>query len=229
MPELKYDNYATLSFDCYGTLIDWENGILGYLQPLLATRDAHVIDEWILEFHAAIEPELQARGGTYRDVLGGIVAALGKRLGFVPSDEDMEGLSSSIEYWQPFPDTVAALDDLAQHFDLIALSNIDDDLFELSIRSLRGQSQRSPFREVITAQQIGTYKPDPRMFEALKKRAKGPILHVAQSRFHDIVPATAAGLDTVWIDRTSLGATRPVDASPTWTFASLQAFAAAWK
>lgn len=229
MPELRYDNYATLSFDCYGTLIDWENGILGYLQPLLATRDAHVIDEWILEFHAEMEPELQARGGSYREVLGGVVAALGNRLGFVASDDDMDGLSRSIEYWLPFPDTVAALEQLSQRFDLIALSNIDDELFRLSNRALTGHSDRSPFKDLISAQQIGAYKPDPRMFESLRKHAKGPILHVAQSRFHDIVPATAAGLDTVWIDRPNLGAARVVEANPTWTFPSLEAFAAAWK
>ncbi|MCB1683362.1 MAG: HAD-IA family hydrolase, partial [Pseudomonadales bacterium] len=213
-----------LSFDCYGTLIDWENGLLGYLRPLLETRDAHVIDEWLLEFHAEAEPRLQAQGGSYRDVLGGVVAALGTRLGFVPSDDDMEGLARSIEYWQPFSDTTAALGSLAKHFDLVALSNIDDDLFAHSARAMG-----DPFARVITAQQVGAYKPDPRMFKALRKQVQGPILHVAQSRFHDILPAAAAGLDTVWIDRPSLGATRVVEAKPTWTFPSLQDFAAAWQ
>ena len=84
-----------------------------------------------------------------------------------------------------------------------------------------------PFQHVVTAGQVGVYKPAPEMFAAALQRVEGPVLHVAQSRFHDIVPATAAGLDTVWIDRPSLGAARAVDAAPTWTFTSLAEFAAA--
>ena len=76
---------------------------------------------------------------------------------------------------------------------------------------------------------MGAYKPDPKMFEALLNQAEGPVLHVAQSRYHDILPATAAGLDTVWINRPSMGAAQPVEATPTWTFDSLADFTAAWK
>jgi FMN phosphatase YigB (HAD superfamily) len=86
----------------------------------------------------------------------------------------------------------------------------------------------NPFSRLISAEQVGAYKPDPRMFDALLAQAEGPVLHVAQSRFHDIVPATAAGIDTVWINRPSAGAARSVDAQPTWTFDSLAEFTAAW-
>lgn len=224
-PEKKLDRtrYRTLSFDCYGTLIDWESGIIGYLQPLLESVDAHVIDEWVLAFYGEMEPEVQAEGGSYRSVLARVLERFGKRLGFTPGEDDLAGFAGSIEYWQPFPDTVESLRQLSRDFELIALSNIDDDLFAMSARAMG-----NPFRQLISAQQVGAYKPDPKMFEALLASAQGPVLHVAQSRFHDIVPATAAGLDTVWIDRPSLGATRQVEATPTWTFSSLAEFADAW-
>jgi 2-haloacid dehalogenase len=222
-PKLKRDNYKTLSFDCYGTLVDWENGILGYLQPLLESFDVHVIDEWVLEYYGEVEPQVQSQGGSYRSVLARVLEKFGGRLAFSPSEEDQAGFADSIEYWQPFPDTGPALANLKQDFELVALSNIDDDLFAYSARAM-GQ----PFDRIITAQQVGAYKPDPRMFEALINEAEGPILHVAQSRYHDIAPAGEMGLDTVWINRPSLGAAREVDAEPTWTFASLAEFAAAW-
>lgn len=222
--KLERKNYRTLSFDCYGTLIDWENGILGYLQPLFESVDVHVIDQWVLEFFAEAEPEVQAKGGSYGSVLAGVLARYATRLGFTASEEDLAGFARSIEYWQPFPDTVASLATLARDFELIALSNIDDDLFAFSAAAMG-----NPFSSLISAQQVGAYKPDPRMFEALLEQAEGPILHVAQSRFHDIVPATAMGLDTVWIDRPSAGAARSVDAEPTWTFSSLAEFTAAWQ
>ncbi|MGE0622396.1 MAG: HAD-IA family hydrolase [Pseudomonadales bacterium] len=220
---LDRKHYRTLSFDCYGTLIDWESGILGYLQPLLESVDAHVIDEWVLAFYAEVEPAVQAEGGSYRSVLSRVLERFGKRLGFTPGEDDLAGFAASIEYWQPFADTVDALKRLSGDFDLIALSNIDDDLFAMSARAMG-----NPFKWLISAQQVGAYKPDPRMFQALLDTAQGPVLHVAQSRFHDIVPATAAGLDTVWINRPSLGATLKADAAPTWTFSSLAEFADAW-
>ena len=223
MPELNKNNYKTLSFDCYGTLIDWENGILGYLQPLLESFDVHVIDEWVLELYSELEPEEQASGGSYREVLSRVLERFGTRLAFTPSDELLAAFPASIEYWQPFPDTVGAMKRLARDFDLVALSNVDDDLFEYSNALLD-----RPFSGIITAERVGAYKPDKRMFETLLAETEGPNLHVAQSRFHDIVPATAIGLDTVWINRPSLGAAKAIDAEPTWTFESLAEFVAAW-
>jgi len=214
--KLDRNNYRTLSFDCYGTLIDWESGLLDYLQPLLQSVDAHVIDEWVLDFYGQTEPEVQAEGGSYRSVLIRVLERFGRRLGFTPGEDDLAGFPDSIEYWRPFPDTVEALGRLASEFELIALSNIDDDLFAMSARAMG-----NPCSRLISAERVGAYKPDPRMFEALLATAEGPVLHVAQSRFHDIIPATAAGLDTVWINRPSRGATRETEATPTWTFSSL--------
>lgn len=223
MNDLTTANYKSLSFDCYGTLIDWENGILDFIRPLLESYDVHVIDEWILEFFAEHEPVFQAQGGSYRSVLSNILAALGTRLAFSPDANSLAAFADSMEQWQPFPDSVDALASLRKNFELVALSNIDDDLFAASAKQLN-----DPFSHIITAEQVGAYKPDRQMFDALLKRAKGPILHVAQSRYHDILPATQLGLDTVWINRPNLGAAKVVDANPTWTFDSMAEFAAAW-
>lgn len=220
MSQIDKSSYRTLSFDCYGTLIDWENGLLGYLQPLLESVDVHVLDSWVLELFAEQEPLAQAEGGSYRSVLGQVLRAFARRLAFTANDEMENDFAESMEYWLPFDDTVAELRRLAQQFELVIVSNVDEALFEHSARQLP-----VPFAHVITAEETGVYKPDPAMFDTLVARAQGPVLHVAQSRFHDIVPAAAAGLDTVWIDRPGTGAARPVDASPKWTFTSLAAFA----
>ena len=106
MTQLDKSHYKTLSFDCYGTLIDWERGILDYLQPLLASYDVHVIDEWVLEYFAALEPRFQAEGGSYRTVLSRILDQFGRRLGFVANAEEQAAFGASVERWQPFPDTV---------------------------------------------------------------------------------------------------------------------------
>ena len=215
-------NYRTLTFDCYGTLIDWETGILAYLKPLFESYDVHVIDEFVLECYSRYEPQAQAEGGSYRTVLARVLQRFGERLAFTPKDIDLEGFSCNIEQWPPFPDTVESLKALAEHFELAVVSNIDDDLFAMSAKSLE-----VPFQHVVTAGRVGVYKPAPEMFAAALRKVQSPVLHVAQSRFHDILPATAAGLDTVWIDRPSLGAAKPVDAQPTWTFTSLAEFAGA--
>ena len=222
MTEISAQDYATLTFDCYGTLIDWEAGITDYLQPLLAHYDVHVIDEFLLEAFAELEPQLQAEGGSYREVLARLLQRLGERLAFQPKPEELAGFAESIARWPAFEDSVAALEVLAGHFELAVVSNIDDDLFEHSAKRLQVH-----FAHVVTAQQAQAYKPDPKVFDLALSRVKGPVLHVAQSRFHDIIPAAAAGLDTVWINRPSKGAAKPVEASPTWTFTSMAEFAAA--
>lgn len=222
MTEIDASKYATLTFDCYGTLIDWESGITGYLQPLLARYDVHVIDEFLLEAFAELEPQLQAEGGAYREVLARLLQRLGERLAFQPKPEELAGFAGSIAHWPAFDDTVEALAALAGHFELAVVSNIDDDLFAHSAKLLQ-----APFAHVVTAQQAQAYKPNPKVFELALSQVKAPVLHVAQSRFHDIVPATAAGLDTVWINRPSKGAAKPVEASPSWTFTSMAEFAAA--
>ena len=123
MTEIDPGNYKTLSFDVYGTLIDWENGILGYLQPLLESYDVHVIDTWVLEQFAEMEPQIQGDGGSYRQVLARILERFANRLAFIPGEDALAGFPNSIEYWQPFADTVPALQALGEKFELVVLSN----------------------------------------------------------------------------------------------------------
>ena len=210
-------DYDTLTFDCYGTLIDWGGGLVDFLQPVLLQRDAHVIDDFLLEFFAATEPQAQIDGRRYADVLREVMRRLGARLGFTPDAALLDAFAASPADWQPFPDTVESLQRLAERFDLVVISNIDNSLFAASEKRL-GVS----FKHVITAQDVGVYKPDRRMFDAAFATLGGPqrVLHVAQSLFHDIAPAAELGLDTVWIRR-DRNAAKPVAANPTWTFDSL--------
>ena len=210
------DAYDALTFDCYGTLVDWGRGLLDFLQPVLLQRDAHVIDDFLLEFFAANEPVAQVDGRRYADVLREVLRRLGERLGFTPDAALLDAFAASPSDWQPFPDTVESLRRLAEHFDLVVVSNIDNSLFAVTQKRL-GVS----FKHVITAQEVGAYKPDRRMFEAaLAAVGSARVLHVAQSTYHDIAPASELGLDTAWIRRDG-NAAKAVDVKPTWTFESL--------
>ena len=211
------DAYDTLTFDCYGTLIDWGAGLVDFLQPVLLEHDVHVVDDFLLEFFAAAEPQAQMDGRCYADVLRDVLRRLGARLGFTPDATLLDAFAASPADWRPFPDTVESLRRLAERFCLVVVSNIDNDLFAATQQRLDVS-----FKHVITAQDVGTYKPDRRMFDAALAAVGGPagVLHVAQSLFHDIAPASALGLDTVWIRR-DRNAAKPVAAEPTWTFDSL--------
>lgn len=223
MANPKANDYDALTFDCYGTLIDWGAGLVSHLQPLLLERDAHVIDDFLLDFFADVEPEIQADGVLYSDVLREVLRRLGSRLGFTPSDDVLDAFAASVVDWPAFPDTVPALERLGEHFDLVVVSNVDNALFV-------GTAERLgvDFKHVITAEDVGAYKPDRRMFDQARQvLGDARILHVAQSVYHDIEPATALGLPTVWIRR-DRNAARPGGhgaATPTWSFDSLGEFA----
>ena len=223
MADPNAGDYDVLTLDCYGTLIDWGAGIVGHLQPLLLERDAHVIDDFLLEFFAETEPEIQQDGVAYADVLREILRRLGDRLAFSPTDAMLDAFAGSAGDWAPFPDTVEALARLGERVDLAVVSNVDNAIFARTAAKLGAE-----FKHVITAEDVGAYKPDPRMFDAARRAVDGArVLHVAQSLYHDIAPASSLGLDTVWIQRGN-NAARRVRASPTWTFDSLAAFADAF-
>ena len=214
---MDFNSYDVLSFDCYGTLIDWESGILAALGPVLAAHDVHLSDAEVLELFAEIEPEAQAgRFVIYREVLRKVMRELGSRLGFVPSPAEMDRLADSLGSWMPFPDSVEALQSLQRTFKLAVITNMDDDLFALSAARLNVR-----FDWVITSQQSGSYKPSPSnfrlAFETIGARPE-TMLHVAQSLYHDIVPAKALGLRTVWVNRRrgqeGSGATRSATGEP---------------
>ena len=214
------NDYDVLTFDCYGTLIDWGAGMVDFLQPLLLAHDAHVVDDFLLEFFADKEPQAQKDGRPYREVLADVLTQLGERLAFTPSEEALAGFADSVGEWPVFGDTVASLRRLAERFDLAVISNVDNALFARTAERLE-----VPFRLVVTAEDVGVYKPDRRMFDAARKSlGDARILHVAQSPFHDIEPAAALGLDTAWIQR-ERGAARRVDVAPNWRYGSLAEFA----
>jgi 2-haloacid dehalogenase len=214
---LDFDRYTYLTFDCYGTLIDWERGILAALRPVLDRHGIAIADDAALELYGELESAVETGPYLpYRELLATVMDGFGERLGFVPSADERAALAVSVGDWPPFPDTVEALRALADRFQLVILSNIDDDLFALSARHFG-----VAFAAVVTAQQVGSYKPDPRNFDALLARldtAPDRVLHVAQSLFHDIAPANALGLTTVWVnrrhDRPGSGATPPATAHP---------------
>lgn len=214
-------DYDALTFDCYGTLIDWGKGLVDHLQPLLLRQDAHVIDDFVLEFFAEAEPHAQTPGKRYADVLREVLKQLGARLGFTPTADMLDAFAASPGEWPPFPDTARTLQRLGERFELAIVSNIDNALFAKTAQKLGGVV----FKHVVTAQDVGVYKPDPRMFEAAREAlGDARVLHVAQSAYHDIVPAAALGLDTALIDRAN-NAARRADTVPTWRFDSLTAFA----
>jgi 2-haloacid dehalogenase len=233
MTDLDYSAFDALTFDCYGTLIDWEAGILAGLRPILAAHETEASDETLLEAYAAAEARLEAGHYLpYRTILAASSRAIGKELGFEVTDDEAAAFGDSVGAWPAFDDSTRSLKILRRRFRLGVLTNCDDELFAASNRRLGVD-----FDWVLTAQQLGAYKPNPHNFEALRERlhrdgiAAARILHVAQSLYHDHAPAKRLGFHTVWIDRRhdrpGGGATPPSDARPDATFPSMAAFAAA--
>jgi 2-haloacid dehalogenase len=214
---MDFRRFHCLTFDCYGTLVDWETGLFGALRPVLAAHGVKIDDAKLLEHYAELEAHAEAgEYKRYRDVLREVVLGLGKRLAFTPTPAEADALADSIPQWLPFPDTVAALRRLHKKYQLAIISNIDDDLFAHTARRLE-----VPFDHVITAEQARSYKPSRRNFELAIERIGLPpeqILHVAQSIFHDVVPASSLGFATVWVNRPSpragAGATPAAKARP---------------
>lgn len=197
---LDLSRFDWMSFDCYGTLIDWESGILGYLQPLLQSKSCKISDAEILNLYSKFEPREQSeKYRTYREVLASVVRDFAEQQRFEVNDAEAAGLADSIRDWQPFADTVSGLRQLRSRYKLAILSNIDDDLFAHSARRLE-----APFDVVVTAQQAGSYKPAHRNFELLLERTGVPrdrLLHVAESLYHDVGPARELGIASVWVNR----------------------------
>ena len=228
MSSVDFTTYDALTFDCYGTLIDWETGLLNALKPVLAAHAIEQDDETLLEAYARHEAALEAGPYLiYRDVLAGSVRKLSERLGFSPSDEELKAFSGSVVDWPAFDDSAGALQQLKKRFRLGVITNCDDDLFAASSRRLGVE-----FDWIITAQQAQSYKPNLRGFELAFERIDVPrkrILHVAQSVFHDHVPAKQIGMTTVWIDRRAgrkgFGATPPANGQPDLTLPNMRTFA----
>ena len=199
--KLKSD-YQVITFDCYGTLIDWESGIFSVLRPILEAHGRKVTDDKILELYGEFEAGAeQGEYQPYREVLAQVVHSFGQRLGFTPSLEEEKSLAGSLRNWKPWPDTVAALRELKKRFRIAILSNIDDDLFAPTGRRLQVK-----FDDVITAEQAQCYKPCIQLFRLALERLGVPaeqVLHVGQSVYHDVEPARSLGMGSVWVNRPS--------------------------
>jgi 2-haloacid dehalogenase len=227
---LDYGKFEALTFDCYGTLIDWEAGIGAGLRAALGTRGFTADDDELLESYARHEAALEALPyRRYRLILGDAMRAVLAGYGVEPGDDEVAAFGASVGEWPAFSDSADALRVLAERFRLGVITNCDDDLFAASNRRLG-----LAFDWVVSAEQAGSYKPDERNFLLAYERIGLPrdrILHVAQSLFHDHVPAKALGMSTVWIDRRhgrpGAGATPPAKATPDATYPDMASFAEA--
>jgi 2-haloacid dehalogenase len=230
MAAIDYAAFDVLTFDCYGTLIDWEAGIAAGLGAVTRAHGVDVPDEELLTAYARHEAGLEAGPYLrYRDVLAQGCRAVCADLDVMPGDEEVAAFAGSVGEWPAFADSAGALAALARRYRLAIITNCDDDLFAASNRRLGVR-----FDWVITAQQARSYKPSHRNFELAFERIGRPrdrILHVAQSLFHDHVPAAELGLTSVWINRRAgregSGATPPAAASPDATFPDMASFAEA--
>jgi 2-haloacid dehalogenase len=227
---LDFSRFELLTFDCYGTLINWEQGILGCLHRIFKAHGKKIDDATVLQLYGDFEAGAE-RGEfrSYREVLNSVVREFGKQFGFEPSTQEVRSLAESLKDWTPWPDTVEALRLLASRFQLAILSNVDDDLFAATRPQLAVE-----FSQIITAQQAQAYKPALKIFELALSRVGVPahrVLHVGQSIYHDVIPAQSLGLATVWVNRPSarggVGAVKAAEAHPDLQVASLAELAAA--
>lgn len=225
---LSFDRFEALTFDCYGTLIDWETGIWQALQPALTGHQITIAKDTALELYGELESDAERDVyHDYKTVLCMVLEGLGSRLGFTPTPAELRRFSESVKDWPAFSDSAYALQALKKKYKLAIISNIDDDLFAFSARRLQ-----VPFDWVITANQARSYKPSLKHFHLAFERLSLPkdkILHVAQSIYHDIAPAKSLGLATVWVNRrhaqAGFGATPPAQAQPDLEVPDLQTLA----
>jgi 2-haloalkanoic acid dehalogenase type II len=191
--------YDIVTFDCYGTLVDWEGGIARAFVQAAAADGVSLTPASVVDAYLAVEPEVeQATYRPYRDVLTETARRVAPKLDWRLDPSRAGFLADSLAGWPPFPDTNRALERLvAGGYRLGILSNIDDDLLAATRRQLT-----VPFEFCITAQQVGAYKPAPPHFERARQRIGGARwLHAAQSYFHDVTPARALGIPVAWINR----------------------------
>lgn len=212
---LDGDQFEWLSFDCYGTLVDWESGICDSVSNVLIRRGIQSSAPEILAMFSEIEPQVQARPGylRYRDVSHEVMQSIGTKLNLAFSDDELDSLAESLPNWPIFPDVIEALKTLKERYKLAVISNVDDDLFASTAKALNVD-----FDLVVTAQQAQSYKPDLHNFNVASTRMKVDKqnwLHVAESLYHDISPANQLGIKSVWVNRPNRGGgTLPTDAVP---------------
>ena len=219
---MKLTDFDTLTFDCYGTLIDWETGIAAALGPLAARVGSSISPDERIAAFGRHEHEVQARtpDALYPEILAGVHAAIAREWGVDPDPDLARAFGASVPDWPAFPDSAEALRYLKRHCRLVILSNVHRTGFAASNEKLEVE-----FDAIYTAQDIGSYKPDPRNFQYMLEHlerdfgvARSGILHTAESLFHDCATARSLGLATAWIHRRAaaggFGATRAVEEQP---------------
>ena len=236
---MKLSDFKALTFDCYGTLIDWEPTMLAHLQPWVKRHGIAMSDTALLETYSKGEHALETANPKmlYPDVLANGHKQLAKTLNIPVDEKAARAFGDSIGDWPPFDDSIEALTYLKKHYKLVILSNVNDAGVAKSAAKMG-----NPFDAIITAEQVGSYKPVHNHFHEGFKRLKAmgvernQILHTAQSLFHDHVPANELGLNNAWIDRRAKrgggsGATVPVAQMPKldFRFESMADFVAAHK
>ena len=224
---LDFDRYEWLSFDCYGTLVDWETGISNAVAAALEPHGVSSTPAEILALFADAEPKAQTGQGylEYRRALREVMALMGAELGIRFSESELGCLADSLPNWPVFPDAADALNTLQSRYRLAIISNVDDDLFAGSARALGVE-----FDAVVTSQQVRAYKPDLSGFDAALERmgcAREQWLHIGESLYHDIGPANRMGIASVWVNRPDRGGgTRHTDATPDLVVSDLAELAA---
>lgn len=220
---MKLMDYRAMTFDVYGTLIDWETGMINGLKPLTKQVPGSLSRNEILEAHAHYESSTQRQTPSkiYFDLLAVVYKRLAEEWGVSVTWEECQTYGRSVEDWPAFEDSVDSLKYLREHFKLVVLSNVDNTSFAHSNRKLQ-----DPFHMVYTAEDVGSYKPSPQNFEYMLENLerlgiqKHEILHTAESMFHDHAPANVFGLDNCWIyrrhDKEGFGATMNPGDMPTY-------------
>jgi 2-haloacid dehalogenase len=201
---MRLTDFSALTFDCYGTLIDWETGILAALRPWTAAHRVEVGDEELLAAFGRAESSREASDPTapYPRILAGVLEDLADELGTTASPEEAAAFGNSVKDWPAFPDSPDALAYLKRHYKLVIVSNVDRASFRHSNARLG-----VTFDAVVTAEDAAAYKPAPNHFHLALARlaemgvAQDQVLHVAQSLYHDHVPAKRLGLRTMWVNR----------------------------
>ena len=212
---MNWTAIGALMFDCYGTLIDWESGLLAALRPWVRRNGLSMSDEALLNAYADLEAAAEEASPSrlYPEILQTVLRGIAARIDARVTAEELEGFGMSVADWPAFDDSPTALRYLQRHYRLVIVSNVDRASFAHSQAKLGVE-----FDAVITAEDVGSYKPNPRHFECALDRLRemgvprDRVLHVAQSLYHDHVPAKRLGLPTVWINRRATrngwGATR---------------------
>jgi 2-haloacid dehalogenase len=201
---MRLRDFSALTFDCYGTLIDWETGILAALRPWTAAHRVEVDDEELLAAFGRAESGREAAEPTapYPRILAGVLEDLAEEFGTTASPEEAAAFAGSVKDWPAFPDSPEALAYLKRHYKLVIVSNVDRASFRHSNARLG-----VTFDAIVTADDAGAYKPAPNHFHLALARladmgiAQDQVLHVAQSLYHDHVPAKRLGLRTLWVNR----------------------------